>query len=418
MLTVALLVMFASSVVGQSHTEMPDNGVMNASLIENPAASGMQIIVLVWVFTLGACFGSFLNVVIYRLPAGMSLGHPKSRCPRCEAPLAARDNIPVLGWILLRGKCRYCSLPISVRYPVIEAVCGGIFLLLLFAELFTGAANLPLRIPDHFHVSSRMWLVWFTKWDLIGIYLYHCAMLILVLAIAMIGYDGHRPHRGLFRFSILVAIGFGMLWLELRPVRALPWSAWWYQFLWGPDGADSWRRIGSGDWCGISLIGLLDGLLGWLGGVLAGRILLLQMNQNLQQVLAIRGHLHPPAPLAAAATILQVVGAFLGWQACLMLSFIVMPMFAINLLLSNREIVHRLGTVAMFVAVTLFTVLWRPLNTAVWFPGIGGYQFFDYALWLNVALTLGVLVGFAVIVRLLFHPHPHFGKFEDSVEKQ
>ena len=119
---------------------------------------GMQAMIAAWLFVLGACFGSSLNVVIYRLPAGMSLGKPKSRCPRCETPLSARDNIPVLGWMMLRGKCRYCSLPIAGRYPLIEATCGAVVLALLFGELLTGAANLPLRHPDHFHVNPGFWL--------------------------------------------------------------------------------------------------------------------------------------------------------------------------------------------------------------------------------------------------------------------
>ena len=68
----------------------------------------------------GAVFGSFLNVVIHRLPAGESLAFPGSHCPRCGAPIRARDNIPVLGWIALGGRCRDCREPIAVRYPLVE----------------------------------------------------------------------------------------------------------------------------------------------------------------------------------------------------------------------------------------------------------------------------------------------------------
>jgi leader peptidase (prepilin peptidase)/N-methyltransferase len=80
-----------------------------------------------WLFVVGSCVGSFLNVVVYRLPRGQSLVYPPSRCPKCEHPLAWYDNVPVLGWIMLRGKCRYCREPISPRYPIIEAVCGTLF---------------------------------------------------------------------------------------------------------------------------------------------------------------------------------------------------------------------------------------------------------------------------------------------------
>lgn len=84
-------------------------------------------LIAIFVFALGACVGSFLNVVVYRLPLGKSLITPPSACPKCGHRLAAWDNIPVLGWILLRGKCRYCRAPISPRYPLIELLTGLIF---------------------------------------------------------------------------------------------------------------------------------------------------------------------------------------------------------------------------------------------------------------------------------------------------
>lgn len=74
----------------------------------------------VLVFLLGACVGSFLNVVIHRLPRGESLIAPRSRCPSCESAIAWYDNLPVLSWLLLRGRCRRCSEGISVRYPIVE----------------------------------------------------------------------------------------------------------------------------------------------------------------------------------------------------------------------------------------------------------------------------------------------------------
>lgn len=73
-------------------------------------------------FVLGGCIGSFLNVVVYRLPAGLSLVSPPSRCPKCETPIHAFDNVPVLSWLLLRGRCRSCSVWIPLRYPSIELI--------------------------------------------------------------------------------------------------------------------------------------------------------------------------------------------------------------------------------------------------------------------------------------------------------
>jgi leader peptidase (prepilin peptidase)/N-methyltransferase len=84
--------------------------------------------IAVFVFLLGTCVGSFLNVVIYRMPLNLSLVYPPSACPKCGHRLAAYDNVPILGWLWLRGKCRYCRNPISPRYPIVEAVTGLLFL--------------------------------------------------------------------------------------------------------------------------------------------------------------------------------------------------------------------------------------------------------------------------------------------------
>lgn len=81
------------------------------------------------VFVFGTCIGSFLNVVIYRVPAGLSLLHPPSRCPNCLNRLKPYDNVPVLGWLRLGGRCRFCRTRIAVRYPIVEAVTGALFVL-------------------------------------------------------------------------------------------------------------------------------------------------------------------------------------------------------------------------------------------------------------------------------------------------
>ena len=76
---------------------------------------------------LGAMVGSFLNVVIYRVPRGESIVAPRSRCPSCETQIAGRDNVPILSWLLLRGRCRHCAAPIAARYPVVEGVTALAF---------------------------------------------------------------------------------------------------------------------------------------------------------------------------------------------------------------------------------------------------------------------------------------------------
>jgi leader peptidase (prepilin peptidase) / N-methyltransferase len=85
-------------------------------------------------FVLGLVIGSFLNVVAYRLPRGESLAHPPSRCPNCGAPVRPYDNIPVVSWLVLRGRCRNCGNPISARYPLVELATGLLFAAVVLAK--------------------------------------------------------------------------------------------------------------------------------------------------------------------------------------------------------------------------------------------------------------------------------------------
>lgn len=97
----------------------------------------------VFVFCLGASVGSFLNVVMYRLPLGMSLAMPPSRCPICGGRLRFfRENLPILGWLMLRGSCRYCKQPIPIRYMLVE-LAMAIFFLVLYIVLFWVNARTP-----------------------------------------------------------------------------------------------------------------------------------------------------------------------------------------------------------------------------------------------------------------------------------
>lgn len=121
------------------------------------------------VFLVGACVGSFLNVVIYRLPAGESVVSPRSHC-KCGKPIAAYDNIPILSWFILRGKCRHCGERFSFRYPMVELFTALVFLGLwnsadwasaivwmIFAAMMIPAALIDLdtmEIPDRFSIGG------------------------------------------------------------------------------------------------------------------------------------------------------------------------------------------------------------------------------------------------------------------------
>jgi leader peptidase (prepilin peptidase)/N-methyltransferase len=115
----------------------------------------------------GLAIGSFLNVVIWRVPRKLSVVRPPSHCPQCETPIRPVDNVPVLSWLVLRGKCRHCGNPIPVRYPLVEAGGGVLFAAVaarfgsdwaLPAYLVLTAALLAISIIDleHFIVPDRI----------------------------------------------------------------------------------------------------------------------------------------------------------------------------------------------------------------------------------------------------------------------
>jgi leader peptidase (prepilin peptidase)/N-methyltransferase len=97
-----------------------------------PLASPAAYLFLFYALAVGLIVGSFLNVVIHRLPLGESIVWPGSSCPWCSGRIAARDNVPLLSWLLLRGRCRKCSAPIAVRYPAVEALTAALFVAAAF----------------------------------------------------------------------------------------------------------------------------------------------------------------------------------------------------------------------------------------------------------------------------------------------
>ena len=106
-----------------------------------------RTVLLAYTALIGLVIGSFLNVVIYRLPLGQSLVSPPSRCRKCGYGLRWFDNIPVVSWVMLGGKCRKCRDPISIQYPMVELITGGLFLLIAWLT------------PDPLLLASRLVLV-------------------------------------------------------------------------------------------------------------------------------------------------------------------------------------------------------------------------------------------------------------------
>jgi len=196
---------------------------------------------------LGLAVGSFLNVVIYRVPRGESLVRPGSHCPHCGSEVRNRHNIPVLGWLLLRGRCADCTAPISARYPLVEA----------------GTAALFVAVAAKFGWS----------WELPA-YLYLAAV---AIALAAIDLDVMRlpdrivlPSYGVALLLLVPAVIAGHSWTAA--VRGLLAAA----VLWIAFEAISLFGMGGGDVKLAPLLGLYLGWLGWSAvavGMFAGFVL-------------------------------------------------------------------------------------------------------------------------------------------------
>lgn len=203
-------------------------------------------------FIFGACIGSFLNVVIYRVPAGQSIVRPGSHCA-CGAPVAWHDNIPILSWLLLRGRARCCGRPFSVRYPFVElltallflacwllfppakAACGMVFLSVLICATFIDLDH--FIIPDPFSLGAAF-----------------AGLLLSILVPALHGQTGDVFILECMRSGVIglegLLVGSGVvLWIALTAEAVLKKEA-----------------MGFGD---VKFTGMIGAFCGWHGAVFA-----------------------------------------------------------------------------------------------------------------------------------------------------
>lgn len=127
--------------------------------MESPLAVIPAGYAVAFAFALGASVGSFVNVVIHRLPRDESIVRPRSRCPACRAPIPAWANVPLVSYALLRGRCRSCGARISARYPLVEALTGALFVALLWTD-----ASL-VRLLAHWGLAAALVAVAFIDLD-------------------------------------------------------------------------------------------------------------------------------------------------------------------------------------------------------------------------------------------------------------
>ncbi len=175
-------------------------------------------------FCWGACIGSFLNVCIYRIPREESVIHPGSHCPACNAPIRWYQNIPILAWVLLRGRCARCSARISPRYLAVEALTALLFLLAwLKFDITPGSRALGLAPVTSLFLVPIFWLV--IMGLVLGTFIDFAHMILpdrvtiggmcagVLLSVLVPQLHGQSDWlAGLIRSLIGLAVGFGSLW--------------------------------------------------------------------------------------------------------------------------------------------------------------------------------------------------------------
>jgi leader peptidase (prepilin peptidase)/N-methyltransferase len=234
----------------------------------------------------GSLLGSFLNVCIVRLPLDQSIVRPRSRCPKCQNPIAWHDNVPVVSWLVLRGKCRHCGQPISIQYPLIELAVAGLWALAFWwygASLaaFTGASFatilLGIAVTDARHMLIPDEYTW-------------GGLPLGILLSLRGGFDG------LLASAVGATVGFLLL----------------YGIAWAGERIFKEEAMGGGD---IKMMTMVGAFVGWkgvlltlFGGALLGTIVFIPLTIRRKRLVPFGVF------LAAAAAITFVLGeAIYGW---------------------------------------------------------------------------------------------------------
>lgn len=361
-------------------------------------------LVAAFLFILGAIAGSFLNVCIHRIPqrerlwpALKGLWSPPSRCPRCRTHIAWHDNIPILGWLLLRGRCRTCKMWISVRYPLVELLNALLFVLLYWVEVPYGwppaLQNSSLFVPE-IGPQAVPGLGPLSPLAFLHLrYFYHLVLIESLLVASFIDID----RREIPDASTLPALAVGLLGgLLIGRVHILPaWSqnpaliSTFTRLLWPDWNIASWPAVPA--WFAahphrhgllVCLAGLVvGGGVTWLVRIIGFRVL------------------RREAMGFGDVILMAVIGSFLGWQPALM-AFFIAPACAL-LILPLQYFIHRDRYIPYgpFLSIGTLVVLlaWRPLWNGTTLAGVVRFGGASRVFELGVLLIL-----FAALMTLLF----------------
>jgi len=376
----------------------------------------VQFAEIVWVtfaFVIGLCVGSFLNVVIGRLPLEKSLLWPNSRCLTCLHPLNLSDNLPVIGWLRRRGRCRYCGAEFSSRYLWVELGTGIAFALLFYLEVLENWHGLKFMAQARNNIQA----FGVPPWQAVVFFLHHAILFSFLLAAAMCDWDHRSIPLSLTVTGTLVGLVSAtcfpwpfpndpgdaaqfqqprvqggipqvMNWAFNVPAGAIPTGVYPWP-VWGPVPGWLWDHR----WA----LGLLTGL----AGAAAGMALL-----RFAKFLFEKG-LGTEALGLGDADLMMMAGAFLGWQP-VVVAFFIGAVVSIPLGFVFR-VVKKEQAFPFGPGLALGTVItwmgWPWLG-----PKLQGYFFEEVVLLSAVVLLAGGLFLGSIIVRLLGFPKRPEGK--------
>ena len=274
---------------------------LTASFVEwvDVVVNQLPVVATIWITVVGGCIGSFMNVVIYRLPAGMSLVHPPSHCPKCEQPIRARDNLPVIGWLLLRGRCRDCGVAIPSRYPLVEAAVAFTFLMLWLVDVVWPGEIVFTNVR-------------------IAVFGLDALLLCCLICIAMIEVDGQETPWRLVVFPIVTLLLVTWMW----PVLLFYLQRYQYEV----------SRL-----VGIAGGAVLGGGLGWIGS----------------------GGWRPGCRRRGPIMTGVLTGAYLSWAAVSMIAGVTAALLLVTRWQGRRSVAARWSL--LFTAWTLLALVSEPL---------------------------------------------------------
>jgi len=307
-----------------------------------------DVLIAAWAFFIGSSIGSFLNVVAWRMPRGVSI-NGRSHCPRCDTTLTWSDNWPVFGWIVLGGRCRTCRLPISPRYPIVEAAVGVCVMSIALVGVFSDASHLPFW-PKRFGYTTALWLPYLSN-DSLGLIAYHSAGVACLWALALVRVDENRLPR------MLIACCLGIV---VVPMLAVPFLA---VVPWTVSETATW--VSSGNY----LNAVMRVLTGAAMAVMLARMLARHLCPAADPKLNPLGE--PTTRLIDLAMMLSLMAILVGWQAALGVT--VVAVFAGSLvsawLIRNDDPLAKFA-IGLPIATTIHLVCWGTLHNQPWWPSV------------------------------------------------